>query len=103
MKKGLLWTAGLLLTMGFSVHSQDNSMKLDFDGAEQVINKNIYGQFAEHLGRCIYDGIWVGPDSDIPNENGYRRMFWRRLKNFRYLCFVGRAAALPTPIIGKMV
>ena len=25
------------------------------------IHKEIYGQFAEHLGRCIYDGIWVGP------------------------------------------
>ncbi|HHU57562.1 MAG TPA: alpha-N-arabinofuranosidase, partial [Bacteroidales bacterium] len=83
MKKGLLWTAGLLLTMGFSVHSQDNSMTLDFDGAEQVINKNIYGQFAEHLGRCIYDGIWVGPDSDIPNENGYRKDVLEALKELQ--------------------
>lgn len=32
----------------------------------------IYGQFAEHLGRCIYGGIWVGENSDIPNTNGYR-------------------------------
>ena len=30
------------------------------------INPNIYGQFAEHLGRCIYEGIWVGEDSTIP-------------------------------------
>ena len=37
------------------------------------IHKEIYGQFAEHLGRCIYDGIWVGPDSDIPNIDGYRK------------------------------
>ncbi|MFT3782930.1 MAG: alpha-N-arabinofuranosidase [Nibricoccus sp.] len=37
-----------------------------------VISKNIYGQFAEHLGRCIYEGIWVGPDSSIPNIKGYR-------------------------------
>ncbi|GEL13537.1 alpha-N-arabinofuranosidase [Lapidilactobacillus concavus DSM 17758] len=36
------------------------------------ISKYIYGQFAEHLGRCIYEGIWVGPDSDIPNINGIR-------------------------------
>ena len=40
---------------------------------QPVIHKEIYGQFAEHLGRCIYDGIWVGPDSDIPNINGYRK------------------------------
>lgn len=36
------------------------------------ISKYIYGQFAEHLGRCIYGGLWVGPDSDIPNTNGLR-------------------------------
>ncbi|MDR0987395.1 MAG: alpha-N-arabinofuranosidase [Ruminococcus sp.] len=37
-----------------------------------VINKNIYGHFSEHLGACIYDGIYVGKDSPIPNTNGIR-------------------------------
>lgn len=37
------------------------------------INKNIYGHFAEHLGRCIYGGFWVGKDSEIPNINGIRK------------------------------
>ncbi len=37
-----------------------------------IINKEIYGQFAEHLGTCIYGGIWVGEDSPIPNTQGYR-------------------------------
>jgi alpha-N-arabinofuranosidase len=37
-----------------------------------VVNKNIYGHFAEHLGRGIYEGIWVGPDSPIPNTRGIR-------------------------------
>lgn len=36
------------------------------------INKEIYGQFSEHLGRCIYSGIYVGEDSEIPNVNGMR-------------------------------
>nr|MDT0252758.1 alpha-L-arabinofuranosidase C-terminal domain-containing protein [Endozoicomonas sp.] len=36
------------------------------------INEEIYGQFAEHLGRCIYEGVYVGEDSDIPNKNGMR-------------------------------
>ena len=39
---------------------------------KQVIPKEIYGQFAEHLGRCIYGGIWVGENSPIPNQKGYR-------------------------------
>ncbi len=38
----------------------------------RIIPREIYGQFAEHLGRCIYGGIWVGEDSPIPNERGYR-------------------------------
>ena len=36
------------------------------------INKNIYGHFTEHLGRCIYEGIYVGENSGIPNEKGMR-------------------------------
>jgi alpha-N-arabinofuranosidase len=38
-----------------------------------IIAKHIYGQFAEHLGRGIYEGIWVGEKSAIPNIRGYRR------------------------------
>jgi alpha-N-arabinofuranosidase len=37
-----------------------------------VVNRNIYGHFAEHLGRGIYEGIWVGPGSPIPNTRGIR-------------------------------
>ena len=36
------------------------------------ISKYIYGQFAEHLGRCIYEGLYVDENSDIPNKNGMR-------------------------------
>lgn len=37
-----------------------------------VIDRHIYGQFAEHLGTGIYGGIWVGENSSIPNIHGYR-------------------------------
>ena len=36
------------------------------------ICKEIYGHFSEHLGRCIYEGIYVGENSSIPNVNGMR-------------------------------
>jgi alpha-N-arabinofuranosidase len=39
---------------------------------QPVIPAEIYGQFSEHLGKCIYEGIWVGKDSSIPNVDGYR-------------------------------
>lgn len=45
---------------------------LDLEATIGVINPNIYGHFAEHLGRCIYEGVWVGEDSDIPNTGGIR-------------------------------
>jgi len=42
------------------------------DATTHPISRYLYGQFIEHLGGCIYDGIWVGEDSDIPNERGIR-------------------------------
>ncbi|MCM1022996.1 MAG: alpha-N-arabinofuranosidase [Prevotella sp.] len=36
------------------------------------INRELYGHFSEHLGRCIYNGLFVGEDSSIPNTNGVR-------------------------------
>src|SRR5690349_8125907 len=44
------------------------------------ISRHIYGQFSEHLGRCIYEGIWVGEDSPIPNTKGYRNDVLAALK-----------------------
>src|SRR5437660_612531 len=38
-----------------------------------TIKPAIYGHFAEHLGGVIYDGIWVGRDSKVPNFDGIRR------------------------------
>ena len=42
------------------------------DQPQGIINKNLYGQFAEHLGRSIYEGLWVGEDSPISNTRGIR-------------------------------
>ncbi|QTM98047.1 alpha-N-arabinofuranosidase [Sediminibacillus dalangtanensis] len=58
-----------------------NSLVINADLKEGKINKNIYGHFAEHLGRCIYEGIWVGEESEIPNTNGIRNDVLQALKN----------------------
>ncbi len=47
------------------------------------IPAEIYGQFSEHLGRCIYEGIWVGKDSSIPNKDGYRTDVLKALKELK--------------------
>ncbi len=44
------------------------------------INKDIYGSFSEHLGRCIYEGTYVGEDSAIPNVKGIRKDIVAALK-----------------------
>ncbi len=47
------------------------------------INKEIYGNFSEHLGRCIYEGLYVGENSDIPNKNGMRTDVVEALKEMK--------------------
>ncbi|GAB5561246.1 MAG: alpha-L-arabinofuranosidase AbfB [Synoicihabitans sp.] len=42
------------------------------DSSPAKIPRELYGHFAEHLGRCIYEGIWVGEDSEIPQTRGLR-------------------------------
>ncbi|OLS38406.1 alpha-N-arabinofuranosidase [Bacillus sp. MRMR6] len=60
-----------------------NNVIVNTDILKGKINKNIYGHFAEHLGRCIYEGIWVGEDSSIPNTNGIRNDVLAALKHLK--------------------
>jgi alpha-N-arabinofuranosidase len=48
------------------------AVSIDASKTGPKIDRNIFGQFAEHLGTGIYEGIWVGPDSPIPNTRGIR-------------------------------
>jgi len=48
------------------------TLTLRLDDSWGLINPNLYGHFIEHLGRCIEEGIWVGPESSIPNTEGLR-------------------------------
>lgn len=51
----------------------ENSIILHIDKATEKISRHIYGHFAEHLGRCIYDGFYVGDQNPkVPNTNGLR-------------------------------
>lgn len=71
-----------LVSISVSLSAQ-NKITLHPDKAEQTISKDIYGHFAEHLGRCIYGGIYVGTDSKIPNTNGYRNDVVEALKELK--------------------
>lgn len=54
----------------------------EFEGKD-VISRDIYGHFSEHLGHCIYDGLWVGEGSAIPNVNGVRKDILDALKEIQ--------------------
>ena len=83
MKKKLL-LGGLMLAATLSISAQKSAtIALDADKGKQIIPKEIYGQFAEHLGSCIYGGLWVGEDSDIPNTQGYRTDVLNALKELK--------------------
>ncbi|MGB4177433.1 MAG: alpha-N-arabinofuranosidase [Halanaerobiales bacterium] len=60
-----------------------NKLTLNADLKKGKINKNIYGHFSEHLGRCVYEGYWVGEDSAIPNTRGIRNDVVEALKNIK--------------------
>jgi len=77
-KKSLI--LAIFLLFGVSTYAQ-NSIRLQTDSAKTTISKEIYGHFAEHLGHCIYGGIYVGEDSDIPNIRGFREDVMGALKD----------------------
>lgn len=56
---------------------------INTENKKSRINSEIYGHFSEHLGRCIYEGIYVGEDSEIPNTNGMRNDVVEALKEIK--------------------
>ncbi len=58
-------------------------LKMDVERRKSRIAPEIYGQFSEHLGRCIYEGIYVGEDSRIPNHKGMRKDVVEALRDIK--------------------
>ena len=71
-----------LFALSMPLLAQENAtINIHANEGKQIIYKEIYGQFAEHLGTCIYGGLWVGENSSIPNIKGYRTDVFNALKN----------------------
>ena len=73
---------------------------INADIVRSKIDKNIYGNFSEHLGRCVYEGMYVGENSDIPNVNGMRTDVVEALKKIKLPQLRWPGGCLPTPITG---
>src|SRR6266705_1794437 len=63
--------------------SSANKLIIHADKPADTINRNLYGQFSEHLGHCIYEGLWVGEESSIPNTRGIRNDVVAALKKIK--------------------
>jgi alpha-N-arabinofuranosidase len=90
MEKGMKVRGGLLgcfaaLLAGSALARDGEPIRLPIDASKTgpKIDRNIFGQFAEHLGRGIYEGVWVGADSKIPNTRGIRNDVVAALKALR--------------------
>ena len=76
----------VVLVSLFSVKilSAQNTIVLNADKGKDIINKNIYGHFAEHLGHCIYGGFYVGDSNKtIPHKDGVRLDVIEALKKLK--------------------
>src|SRR5512143_2106641 len=74
------WMAGAgaaslaaVLPRGFAQASKTERVTVRADLPIGVIRPELHGHFAEHLGSCVYGGLWVGKSSPIPNIDGFRK------------------------------
>ena len=85
-RRGFAATAGAALCSvvtsrkGFSATSQEQKVTVHPAAEIGTISPLLHGSFAEHLGSCIYGGLWVGKNSRIPNTNGFRTQAVEYLK-----------------------
>ena len=76
----LLVFMGLAFSVILNAQTGNTDIKIHADQNAPIISKHIYGHFAEHLGRCIYEGFYVGENSMIPNSDGVRNDIIEALK-----------------------
>src|SRR5574338_1573384 len=62
----------LVLTAASAFGADSVKLSVDATRSGPTISRNLFGQFAEHLGHGVYEGVWVGANSPIPNTRGIR-------------------------------
>jgi len=74
----------IILAFAWSLAHSQNTITLNADGGKDKISKHIYGHFSEHLGKCIYEGFYVGDNNTaIPNVKGVRTDVVEALKKLK--------------------
>jgi alpha-L-arabinofuranosidase len=62
------------------LRAADVEIEIDPTRPGPLISPQLYGHFVEHLGGVVYDGIWIGRDSKVPNVDGIRKQFVEDMK-----------------------
>src|SRR2546428_9076615 len=66
-----------------STKASDASIEVFINEPVGTISREIYGHFIEHLGGVIYDGVWVGEQSKIPNIGGIRSALVEHMRRIK--------------------
>ena len=85
---------------GIGAAAEERRLRIDPEASIGTIRPELHSNFSEHLGTCIYGGLWVGKNSKIPNVNGYRKQAVDYLRTLGIPVLRGRAAASPTTTTG---
>jgi alpha-N-arabinofuranosidase len=83
IQKTALATAVALTTPAARADSTEHSIEILLGEPIGTISPDLYGHFTEHIGGVIYDGIWVGEDSKIPNEGGIRKQLIEAMRQLK--------------------
>ncbi|HYC83784.1 MAG TPA: alpha-L-arabinofuranosidase C-terminal domain-containing protein [Chryseosolibacter sp.] len=82
-RNSLVWIA-FVLSLSLPSAAQTNTVVVHTGEPGPVISKHIYGHFAEHLGKCIYGGFYVGEkNTSVPHINGVRKDVIEALKKLK--------------------
>jgi alpha-L-arabinofuranosidase len=83
MKHAIIFFFLLLIFFSDRVVGQNTQISIHAGNPQTVISKHIYGHFAEHLGRCIYGGFYVGEQDKIPHVDGVRKDMVEALRKLK--------------------
>src|SRR5215204_6368447 len=81
--KTIFRLSGLSILLVHLNASAQVQLNLSTSASQTTINRNIYGHFTEHLGRCIYDGFWVADTMKVPKKDRIRLDVVEALKKIK--------------------
>ncbi|PTB97060.1 alpha-N-arabinofuranosidase [Marivirga lumbricoides] len=83
MKKTIILILSLTFTLSLFGQKKATNVEINAQNVKDTISRHIYGHFAEHLGRGVYDGIYVGESAKIPTTDGVRNDIIEALKELK--------------------